>query len=52
MLSLLSPSFLPISLLDQSSFLSLELDIRPGTTRGIVVRFVLVGGSFRFCVGL
>jgi len=35
-LSLLSPSFLPISLVAQSSFLSLEEDIRPGTTRGIV----------------
>ena len=44
-----SPSFLPISLWDHSSFLSLEFDMSPGTTRGIaffVERVVtLIAGS-------
>jgi len=34
--SVCSPIFLPMSLLDQSSFLSPDLDMRPGTTRGMI----------------
>jgi hypothetical protein len=44
-----SPSFFPMSLFDQSSVLSFELDMRPGTTRGMVV---CVDGLVTFTSGI